>query len=158
MLQSLFNSFQALRKFAIIPDVEFQYTSTILDMEFWGKITELLELLHFINEKQKMSEDNKATLPKVAQDWAEIRVHLEQKANSSSFYADDITEFLGEDGGSAWEQRVDGQISDIHTAVYFLCPRNFNSPITDYHQDQIRDVFEHYISDWKLAYKHFFEF
>jgi hypothetical protein len=161
MLKSLYNSFQALRKFAINPLVEFEYTNMLLDIEFWGKITELLELLHPINEKQKMSEDNRATLATVAQDWAEIQYHLEQKANSTSFYAGDITDFLGEvgeDRGSAWEQRVNRQISDIHIVAYFLRPQNYDKPITDYHQDRIREVFQQYITDWLSAYKLFFNF
>jgi hypothetical protein len=45
MAMSLENSCQALRQFAVHPEVSFNYTINLLDHSFWGRLIELLKLL-----------------------------------------------------------------------------------------------------------------
>src|SRR5438045_1556761 len=115
-----------------------------------------MEILQPIHEKQKRSEDNRATLGYVAQWWSEVYIHLNTISQGPNSFAADIQSFLNISNGKAWKERVDRQLTWLHTAAFFLWPSNYSVPISDKQQDQILDLFMQYIPEqYSTAFKQF---
>jgi hypothetical protein len=158
MTESLENSRQALRQFAVHPEVSFEYTTSLLDHSFWGQLTELLELLQLLHKAQVISEDNKSTLAYIYLQWIKITAHLQKIADSSSSFAAPIKSFLEDNNSKSWNTRINRQVTGLHTAAYYLQPCNIDKLINQGQQDQIRKLFKQYFSNYDTIFRSFLDF
>jgi hypothetical protein len=87
-----------------------------------------------------MSKDNHLTLSYVFKQWKDIELHLSTVANSSSFFAFDLQQFMAHKQGKPWKAQFDQQVILIYVAAFFLHSHYFNSEITLHSQDQIHEI------------------
>lgn len=93
--------------------------ASMSDPSFWLRLSELKELLHFIHEQQKMSESEKSHLGHVHHRWLAVRDHITRLIPLQP----SVVQLL-----PILETRRKTQFTPLHTAAYYLDPKNVNAP------------------------------
>ena len=106
-----------------------------------------------------MSEDNCATLNYVFERWMAIQTKLSAITKSGNCFAKDIEAFMIHEQGKPWKERLDRQLTSLHTAAYFLQPQTFDASMTEKSQEEIYKAFKQYILlKHEEALKQFYDF
>lgn len=141
LIESLVQSKVALRRYATDDEVNFTVCTSkflnlslqyIQDVNFWIELDDLLLVLQFIHEQQKMSENNQVTVDKIYIHWIDIQTHLNQCIQSNRF-DQAIKEFL-------WIQFTSWltkQIMILHRVTHYLHSTHYNKSLNVFKQGEI---------------------
>lgn len=129
-MQSLLDSKEALRAYSIDPNAdvgEKLRLSELLEVGFWQRIEDLVEILSPISEAQKMSESNHAGVGYVYERWEGLRKTLWAMSNGINSHARDLQEYMRPNNVDGWKYRYNRQVRPIHVAAFVLDPANQGS-------------------------------
>jgi len=154
------NNKQALRQLAFVddPDFDFKHSDIVFDQLFWIQLADLLLILEPLHTLQIMSEDNCATLSYVYGRWATIYTKLSAISESSNTFALDLKDFIADSAGTPWKERFTRQLTPIHTAAFFLHPKNWDHKMSKHELQQIIHTFNKHTTSSKTALQQFFDF
>ena len=99
----------------------------IQNVNFWVELNDLLLVLQFIHEQQKMSENNQVIVDKIYIYWIDIQIHLNQCIQSNHF-DQAIKEFLQ----TQFTFQLTKQIMILHRVTHYLHSTHYNKSLIDW--------------------------
>ncbi len=141
LIESLVRSKVALWRYATDDEINFTICMSkflnlslqyIQDVNFWVELNDLLFILQFIHEQQKMSKNNWVIVDKIYIHWIDIQTHLNQCIQSNRFNQA-IEKFL-------WIQFTSWltkQIIILHKVTYYFHSTYYNKSLNIFKQDEI---------------------
>lgn len=125
------------------------------DSNFWNDLKDLLTVLKFIHDHQKMSESNKATVDQVYVKWIEIQKHL-TRCIAHNRHENAIQKFLK----TLFDIRFNIQMHTMHRVVYYLHSFRVKESLKQQMMTEIVVFMKQYVfrDDWSFMKNAFYDF